>query len=80
MVQAVLFHPTKPLFFVATQRYVRMYNLAKQEMVKKLMPGVKYVTVLCSHFKLIAFFIIIIIIFFNFFYVFFRLVSTYLLH
>lgn len=29
-VSRVLFHPTKPFFFVAAQNHVRVYNLAKQ--------------------------------------------------
>ena len=33
----VLFHPLKPFLFVATQNHVRIYNLAKQELAKKLM-------------------------------------------
>jgi ribosome biogenesis protein ERB1 len=33
------FHPTKPLFLVATQNNVRIYNLAKQTLVKKLLAG-----------------------------------------
>lgn len=32
----VLFHPTKPFFFVATQTKIRIYNLAKQSLIKKL--------------------------------------------
>ncbi|KAF6762762.1 ribosome biogenesis protein ERB1 [Ephemerocybe angulata] len=38
-VQLVLFHPTMPHFFVATQQYVRLYNLAEQKLIKTLMPG-----------------------------------------
>lgn len=33
-VQAVLFHPSKPFFFHATQRHVRVYNLVKQALVR----------------------------------------------
>ncbi|KAJ1668193.1 Ribosome biogenesis protein erb1, partial [Coemansia sp. RSA 25] len=29
-VQSIMFHPTKPWFLVATQRYVRIYNLMQQ--------------------------------------------------
>ena len=32
----VLFHPLKPFLFLATQNHVRIYNLAKQELAKKL--------------------------------------------
>merc|ERR1719367_1677990 len=39
LVQCVLFHPIRPYLFVATQRHVRLYNLTKQELTKKLMSG-----------------------------------------
>eukprot|EP00123_Amoebidium_parasiticum_P012241 comp21214_c0_seq2/m.28850 comp21214_c0_seq2/g.28850 ORF comp21214_c0_seq2/g.28850 comp21214_c0_seq2/m.28850 type:complete len:515 (-) comp21214_c0_seq2:491-2035(-) len=48
-VQCVQFHPTKPFFFVATQRYVRLYNLTKQELTKKLVTGVKWVSSMDVH-------------------------------
>ncbi|EFJ41352.1 hypothetical protein VOLCADRAFT_98698 [Volvox carteri f. nagariensis] len=35
----VAFHPSKPFFFVATQNHVRVYNLAKQALAKKLLGG-----------------------------------------
>lgn len=41
VVQKITFHPTRPLFFLATQRYIKIYNLAKQEMQRKLEPNVK---------------------------------------
>jgi ribosome biogenesis protein ERB1 len=49
IIQCVLFHPSKPYFFVATQRYVRIYNLMKQELSKKLMTNCKYVSSLAIH-------------------------------
>eukprot|EP00003_Mantamonas_plastica_P021156 TRINITY_DN341_c0_g1_i5.p1 TRINITY_DN341_c0_g1~~TRINITY_DN341_c0_g1_i5.p1 ORF type:complete len:980 (+),score=299.00 TRINITY_DN341_c0_g1_i5:4365-7304(+) len=49
LVQQTLFHPSKPIFFVATQHYVRVYNLVKQELVRKLMTGVKYVSSMHLH-------------------------------
>ncbi|XP_054023474.1 ribosome biogenesis protein BOP1 [Dryobates pubescens] len=49
LVQAVLFHPTRPYFFVATQRYVRVYNLLKQELTKKLMTNCKWVSSMAIH-------------------------------
>ncbi|RUS26667.1 rRNA processing-related protein [Jimgerdemannia flammicorona] len=49
LVQRALFHPIKPIFFVATQRYVRVYNLMKQELVKTLQTGVKWVSSLDIH-------------------------------
>ncbi|KAG0705450.1 NUC169 domain-containing protein [Suillus ampliporus] len=48
-VQMVLFHPTKPHFFVATQRYVRLYNLAEQKLLKTLMPGIKWISSMDVH-------------------------------
>ncbi|KII95777.1 hypothetical protein PLICRDRAFT_97306 [Plicaturopsis crispa FD-325 SS-3] len=48
-VQLVLFHPTKPNFFVATQRYVRMYNLSEQKLLKTLTPGIKWISSMDVH-------------------------------
>ncbi|KAF8450788.1 NUC169 domain-containing protein [Boletus edulis BED1] len=48
-VQLVLFHPIKPHFFVATQRYVRLYNLAEQKLIKTLMPGIKWISSMDIH-------------------------------
>jgi len=48
-IQCVCFHPNKPFFFVATQRYVRVYNLQKQELSKKLMSGVKWISSMDVH-------------------------------
>ncbi|XP_072266611.1 ribosome biogenesis protein BOP1 [Pyxicephalus adspersus] len=48
-VQRVLFHPVRPFFFVATQRYVRVYNLLKQELTKKLMANCKWVSSMAIH-------------------------------
>ncbi|TMW64723.1 hypothetical protein Poli38472_011603 [Pythium oligandrum] len=48
-VQAVLFHPSKPFFFHATQRHVRIYNLVKQGIVKKLSSGVKWISSMAVH-------------------------------
>lgn len=36
LVQKVLFHPIKPYLFVGTQKYIRVYNLIKKELTKKL--------------------------------------------
>jgi ribosome biogenesis protein ERB1 len=43
------FHPTKPFFFVATQQAVRVYNLAKQALAKKLITGGGVITSLDVH-------------------------------
>lgn len=66
-VQKVLFHPQKPLFFVAvrpcyskvppcsvalfsqTQTCVRVYDLVRQELVKRLLSGVKWISCLAVH-------------------------------
>ncbi|XP_014273878.1 ribosome biogenesis protein BOP1 homolog [Halyomorpha halys] len=49
LVQAALFHPIKPLFFIATQRNIRIYDLVKQEMVKKLMSNSKWISHMAIH-------------------------------
>ncbi|KAI0313825.1 BOP1NT-domain-containing protein [Amylostereum chailletii] len=48
-VQLVLFHPSKPHFFVATQRYVRVYNLAEQKLLKTLQPGIRWISSMDVH-------------------------------
>jgi ribosome biogenesis protein ERB1 len=48
-IQRVIFHPNKPLFYVATQQSVRIYNLMKQEMIKKLQSGVKWISSIDIH-------------------------------
>ncbi|CAK5276010.1 unnamed protein product [Mycena citricolor] len=48
-VQLVLFHPMKPHFFVATQQYVRVYNLAEQTLLKTLVPGIKWISSMDVH-------------------------------
>ncbi|XP_053672587.1 ribosome biogenesis protein BOP1 homolog isoform X2 [Anopheles nili] len=49
MVQNVLFHPVKPCLFVATQRHVRVYDLVKQMLLKKLYPGCKWISSMAIH-------------------------------
>ncbi|KAI9209593.1 NUC169 domain-containing protein [Polychytrium aggregatum] len=49
LVQRVLFHPSKPVLFVATQRNVRVYDLVKQELFKKLQAGVKWISSMDVH-------------------------------
>lgn len=44
IVQRVEFHPFRPHLFVATQRYIRIYDLAKQELVKTLLPGSRWIS------------------------------------
>ncbi|GAB4816894.1 hypothetical protein N2152v2_003940 [Parachlorella kessleri] len=48
-VARVLFHPSKPFFFVATQQNVRVYNLAKQALAKKLVGGSGIITSMAVH-------------------------------
>lgn len=49
LVQRVLFHPTKPFLFVATQRFIRVYNLTKQQLTKKLTANVKWISSMAVH-------------------------------
>ncbi|KAL3983454.1 nuclease HARBI1 [Sarotherodon galilaeus] len=49
LVQCVSFHPTRPYFFVATQRSIRIYNLVKQEMTKKLQANSKWISSMAVH-------------------------------
>jgi len=49
LVQCVRFHPTKPHFFVVTQRSVKYYNLAQQKLIKKLMPSSQWISSLHVH-------------------------------
>ena len=48
-VQQVAFHPFKPILFVATQRYVKVYDLSKQILIKKLLTNVQWVSSLDVH-------------------------------
>jgi ribosome biogenesis protein ERB1 len=48
-VQRVLFHPSRPHFFVATQRYIKVYNLQKQELTKRLTTSVQWISSLDIH-------------------------------
>ncbi|RDA94335.1 hypothetical protein CP533_3822 [Ophiocordyceps camponoti-saundersi (nom. inval.)] len=49
LAQAAQFHPSKPLFFVATQRQIRCYDLGRQELVKVLQPGARWISSLDVH-------------------------------
>ncbi|KAL9577355.1 MAG: hypothetical protein Q9203_007497 [Teloschistes exilis] len=42
--QSAAFHPSKPVFFVATQRSIRSYDLAKQQLLKILQPGARWIS------------------------------------
>lgn len=49
LTQCVLFHPIKPTLFVATQRHIRVYDLVKQEQIKKLLTNSKWVSGMTIH-------------------------------
>ncbi|KAK2466502.1 hypothetical protein APHAL10511_002144 [Amanita phalloides] len=49
IIQLVLFHPLKPHLFVATQQYIRSYNLAEQKLIKTYMPGIKWISSMDIH-------------------------------
>lgn len=38
------FHPHKPQLFICTQRYIRIYDLSQQILVKKLLPGARWLS------------------------------------
>ncbi|KAI0515194.1 BOP1NT domain-containing protein [Xylaria bambusicola] len=42
--QTASFHPSRPLFFVATQRTIRCYDLQRQELVKTIQPGCRWIS------------------------------------
>ncbi|KAK5663338.1 hypothetical protein OQA88_3766 [Cercophora sp. LCS_1] len=44
LAQTASFHPLRPLFFVATQRTIRCYDLQKLELIKVLQPGAKWIS------------------------------------
>lgn len=48
-VQKVMFHPNEPFLFVATQRYVRIYNLIRQQLHKVLQPSMKWISSMDIH-------------------------------
>lgn len=48
-VQSVRFHPSRPFFFVATMHHVRVYNLALQQAIKTLKPGVRWISSIEVH-------------------------------
>ena len=48
-VTRVMFHPSKPFFFVSAGSHVRVYNLAKQSLAKKLLGGSGEVSCMAIH-------------------------------
>lgn len=49
LAQTAQFHPSRPLFFVATQRTIRCYDLQKQELLKALQPGARWISTFDVH-------------------------------
>jgi len=49
LVQCVTFHPTKPMFYCANQRNIRVYNLLTQTLEKKLVSGCKWISSIDMH-------------------------------
>ncbi|KIW06526.1 uncharacterized protein PV09_02958 [Verruconis gallopava] len=47
--QTAQFHPSKPIFFVATQRTIRVYDLSRQQLVKILQPGARWLSSIDVH-------------------------------
>lgn len=43
------FHPTRSIFFTATKKDVRVYDLLKQKLIKKLEPGVREISSIAIH-------------------------------
>ena len=43
------FHPFKPQLFVCSQRYIRIYDLSQQVLVKKLLPGARWLSGIDIH-------------------------------
>ena len=48
-VQCVRFHPIKPYLFVATRTSVRLYDLASQELLKRIRPEAKWISSMSIH-------------------------------
>ncbi|KAI5960356.1 ERB1 [Candida pseudojiufengensis] len=43
------FHPFKPQLFVASQRSIKIYDLSQQQLIKKLLPGVRLLSTIDIH-------------------------------
>ncbi|KAJ3342401.1 Ribosome biogenesis protein erb1 [Gonapodya sp. JEL0774] len=48
-VQHVAFHPSKPEFFVATQRSIRCYDLVAQTLLRKLQSSARWISCMSVH-------------------------------
>lgn len=49
LAQSAQFHPSKPILFVATQRTIRSYDLIRQELLKIIQPGARWISSLDVH-------------------------------
>ncbi|KAF8341995.1 NUC169 domain-containing protein [Cantharellus anzutake] len=49
VVQKVLFHPIRPQFFVATQRYIRLYDLVAQKLLRTLSSTMRWISSMDVH-------------------------------
>jgi ribosome biogenesis protein ERB1 len=49
LAQTAQFHPSRPLFYVATQRMIRCYDLQKLELVKTIQPGARWISSMDIH-------------------------------
>jgi len=47
--QVVAFHPSRPFIFIASKQHIRVFNLQKQVLVKKLLPGARWISSLSVH-------------------------------
>ncbi|KAK4476833.1 hypothetical protein RD792_015993 [Penstemon davidsonii] len=46
---SIAFHPTRSIFFTATKKVVRVYDLLKQKLIKKLDAGVREISSIAIH-------------------------------
>lgn len=49
LAQTVCFHPSRPLFFVATRQRIRIYDLQQQRLEKELQPGARWISAISLH-------------------------------
>ncbi|PNS19793.1 hypothetical protein CAC42_7760 [Sphaceloma murrayae] len=49
LAQTCSFHPTRPLFFVATRQSIRVYDLQQQKLEKELKPGARWISSIDVH-------------------------------
>ncbi|KAH6609848.1 ribosome biogenesis erb1 [Trichoderma cornu-damae] len=49
LAQTAQFHPSRPYFFVATQRMIRCYDLQRQELIKVVQPGARWISSMDIH-------------------------------